>query len=126
MLKFATLATLGILIGFKFFAAIFESKAPSLDNVVPALMYAALFGSPQLFWFTKCLTAELTATRLSVVAWVAFVFVVLSIYFGSFPGSNPPSWGGSREHLEVPAALVGEWIVALLALIPFRLAKAPA
>jgi hypothetical protein len=125
MKRYITLATLVILIGFKFFAIIIESNSPSLANVVPALMYACFFGSPQLFWLSKGMSPDVTAKQQWVIAEVALVFVVLSVYFGSFPGSTPPSWSGGQAHFEVPVALVGEWIVALLALIPFRQAKGP-
>ena len=34
----------------------------------------------------------------------------------------PPSWAG-EAHFEVPAALLVEWFVALIALVPFRAAR---
>jgi hypothetical protein len=57
-----------------------------------------------------------------VAALVAIAFTLLSIYFGSFPGTQPPSWAG-EAHFEVPAALVVEWLVALIAVVPFRGAR---
>ncbi len=110
------------LVGFKFYAAMSEGQSLLLEKVPIALMYAALFGSPQLLWLAKC-SKPLSGSQVRVAAQVAIVFTLLSMYFGSFPGTHPPSWAGGSAHFEVPGAWVGEWVVALVALIPFRAAR---
>ena len=57
-----------------------------------------------------------------IATFVAIAFALLSVYFGFFPGSSRPSWGG-QAHWEVPAALLLEWAFALIAFLPFRLAR---
>lgn len=118
----ALIAVFGCLVGFKFYAAMPEDPPLGLEIVLAALMYAALFGSPQLFWLVKCSKSLSSSSQDKVAALVALSFTLLSIYFGSFPGTQPPSWAG-EAHFEVPAALVVEWFVALVAVIPFRAAR---
>ncbi len=100
------------------------AEDPSLDpaRVAAALLYAALFGSPQLFWLAKCRRILPGSAQAKVAALVAAAFALLAVYFGSFPGTQPPSWAG-EAHFEVPAALLVEWFVALVALVPFRAAR---
>ena len=121
-MKTFLVAAFGCLAGFKFHSAMADD--PSLDpvRVVAALLYAALFGSPQLFWLAKCSRILPGSAQMRVAALVAVAFGLLSIYFGSFPGAQPPSWAG-EAHFEVPAALLVEWFVALVALVPFRAAR---
>lgn len=116
------IAAFGCLVVLKFYSAIPGSLSSGMDKILPALMYAALFGSPQLFWLAKCTKPLSGSSQAKVAALLVIAFTLLSVYFGSFPGTRPPSWAG-EAHFEVPAALLAEWLVALVAVVPFRAAR---
>jgi hypothetical protein len=92
----ALIAAFGCLVAFKFYCAIPGGLSLGLDKVLPALTYAALFGSPQLFWLAKCRKPLSGSSQGKVAVLVAIAFTLLSVYFGSFPGTQPPSWAGER------------------------------
>ena len=121
-LKAFLVAAFACLAGFKFHSVMAEDPSLDFARVAAALLYAALFGSPQLFWLATCSRVPPGSAQAKVAALVAAVFALLSIYFGSFPGTQPPPWAG-EAHFEVPAALLVEWFVALVALVPFRAAR---
>jgi hypothetical protein len=121
-LKTLLVAAFACLAGFKFHSVMAEDPSLDFARVAAALLYAALFGSPQLFWLAKCGRMLRGSAQAKVAVWVAVVFALLSIYFGSFPGTQTPSWAG-EAHFEVPAAFLVEWFVALVALVPFRAAR---
>lgn len=100
-LAFACLA------GFKFVAVLGEGS-----NVLAASVYAAMFGSPQLLWVLLCRKPLRTGPQRRTALLVAAAFLGTSVYFGSFPGTQPPRWGG-EGHFEVPAAFVVEWVISL-------------
>lgn len=79
-----------------------------LNALVPAVLYAAMFGSPQLFWLFK--TRALKSRSQSVVAaFTAAFFLGSYYYFGFLPGQRSQDWGSS--YFEVPAAFVVEWVI---------------
>jgi len=81
-----------------------------------ALVYMAIFGSPQILWLL--LTIRDTEKKQTVTAIVALVlFTVSAWYFGFIPGTKSPNLGGA--HFEVPIALLAEWVIAGLFFVPF-------
>lgn len=103
-----------VLASFKFFSVLWEKGGISPDLIFSALIYTGMFGSPQLFWVYQCRKTFGNYSQL-IAALVALVgLTALSTYFGSFPGSQRPSWGG-EAHFDVPVALLVEWFFALFA-----------
>lgn len=118
----ALVATFGCLVGMKLLVALAEGRAPLHEKIPIGLMYAALFGSPQLLWLKLCWKPPSNPVRVLIALFVAGSFVLMSIYFGSFPGTQPPHWAG-EAHFEVPAAFIVELVVALCAYLLFALAR---
>ncbi len=107
-----------VLAAFKWFDAFFESAELSWTAAIMATFYMAIFGSPQLYWASKCAQQFKSDFQRYVAVAVAVSFLLLSGTFGSFPGAPSPSWGGP-SHFEVPIALVVEWGVALVGVLLF-------
>jgi hypothetical protein len=108
MLAFVCLAAL------KFIAVISSDGA----NVSAALFYAAMFGSPQLIWLWILRKPPLSHGQAKTATSIVIAFLFTSFYFGSFPGTTPPTWGG-EGHFEVPAALISEWLISLIGIFVF-------
>ncbi|WEN14776.1 hypothetical protein PY254_16310 [Rhodanobacter sp. AS-Z3] len=101
------------LAAFKFFGAVSENA-----NAAAALVYAVMFGSPQLIWLWFCGKPSLNDGQIRTAAYVAMAFVVTSLCFGSFPGLGSPAWGG-EGHFEVPLAFLAEWLVSIVGIAVF-------
>lgn len=108
----------GLLALLKAWVIVHESGSAA---IVAALMYMALFGSPQIFWAVQ--SWKPMEPLQAVIAYVVVVlFVASSWYFGFVPGSSRPSWGG-EPHWEVPAAFIVEWAAAVVVFVPFWFAR---
>ena len=111
----------GLLASLKFLIIVREN---GLSAIFSAVMYMALFGSPQIFWlfqYPKPICQSQTVISICVLV----AFVMSSLYFGYFPGSGRPSWGG-EPHWEVPAAFVVEWATTGVAYLLFWLFRSKA
>lgn len=87
-----------------------------------ALVYMAIFGSPQIYWLL--LTIKATTQKQAVIATVVLLLFTFSAwYFGLIPGTASPAWGG-EGHFEVPIALLVEWLIAGLFFVPFLFFRA--
>lgn len=102
------------LTAFKFITVISSDGA----NASAALFYAAMFGSPQLIWLWLLRKPLLSCSQARTALFIVIAFLCTSLYFGSFPGTNPPSWGG-EGHFEVPAAFLLEWLISLVGIFVF-------
>lgn len=120
-MRITAVAVLAALIACKFYVALAEEPGFSVAKLPVAAIYAILFGSPQLLWLLKARRVLSPGQAIVAVA-VTITFILTAIYFGSVPGSRPPSWGG-EGHFEVPAAFVVEWVIGLVGLGLFRLAR---
>ena len=87
-----------------------------------ALVYMAIFGSPQIFWLLLTIRAA-TKKQALIATVVILLFTFSAWYFGFIPGTASPAWGG-EGHFEVPIALVAEWLIAGLFFVPFLLFRA--
>ena len=136
--KFAPHTLIGAAAAFVIYSYVpvdFDWFVPLLAGLLVSIPLVVLSSSPLLgrlaredrfflvlFWLATCSRIVPGSAQAKVAALVAAVFALLSIYFGSVPGTQPPSWAG-EAHFEVPAALLVEWFVALIALVPFRAAR---
>jgi hypothetical protein len=118
-MNYALMGLFAVLAGLKFIAAMPTTSALSAEAIPPALTYMLMFGSPQLFWLAQCRTRLLGGAQVVIALIVVVAFTVVALEFGFWPGSAPPRWGG-EAHFEVPFAFVLEWLIALLAIVPFR------
>lgn len=98
---------------FKFFTAMSES-----EFVPAAIMFTAMFGSPQLIWLWFLRAHPLTDGQFRSAVFTLAALLFSSVWFGSFPGVSRPSWGG-ESHFEVPAAFLVEGFVSLLGILVF-------
>ena len=106
----------GLLAAGKAFLVLQENQFTEYKS---ALVYMAIFGSPQIYWLL--LTIRATTNKQATIAAVALLIFTLSAwYFGFIPGTPSPAWGG-EGHFEVPIALLAEWLVAGLLFVPFWL-----
>lgn len=87
-----------------------------------ALVFAAMFGSPQLTWALVCRSAQFCDRQALIASFAVAAFVGTSVIFGSFPGVGRPGWGG-EGHFEVPIALAVEWLIAGVLLLAFRICR---
>lgn len=81
-----------------------------------ALVYMAIFGSPQILWLLLTIRAtekKQTTTAIAVLS----LFTISAWHFGFIPGTKSPNWGGA--HFEVPVAFFVEWAIAGIFLVPF-------
>lgn len=85
-----------------------------------ALLFAAVFGSPQLAWALTCHKAQFSGKQASFALLAVIAFLCTSVIFGTFPGVERPGWGG-EGHFEVPVALAVEWLIAGGLLLAFRI-----
>jgi hypothetical protein len=108
MLAFLCLAA------FKFFAVISSDGA----NASAALFYFAMFGAPQLVWLWLLRRPLPSRGQARVAVFIAAAFLCTSCYFGSFPGTTAPSWGGEGQ-FEVPIAFLLEWLVSIVGVLVF-------
>lgn len=122
MAKLIIIAALLFLLGLKFAATSFNIASPSITSLKMACWGVSIFGSPQIFWLLKCVATNMTTKQLWTGTELVAVFVISSVYFGYFPGTSPPSWGGDAR-FDIPAGLAIEWVIATLALIPFHQAS---
>jgi hypothetical protein len=111
-----------LLASFKFISIILEKQSFSSASILPALMFMFLFGSPQIAWLLKCRKTGFTVNQLIPAIFAVVFFVGTSIYFGYFPGTSRPSWGG-EGHFEVPVAFAAECVIAVFTLVFFNLAS---
>ena len=104
----------GLLAAGKAFLVLQENQFTEYNS---ALVYMAIFGSPQIYWLL--LTIRATTKNQIIIATVVFlIFTFSAWYFGFIPGTASPAWGG-EGHFEVPIALLAEWLVAGLFFVPF-------
>lgn len=108
-----------ILCLFKAVGVIQESLHPWHEVIPMALVFAAMFGSPQLTWALACRRAKFNGRQTLIASFAVVAFVGTSLFFGTFPGVERPQWGGDG-HFEVPMALVAEWLIAGVLLLAFR------
>ena len=105
---------------FKGVGVIQESRYSWYEAMLPAIAFAAMFGSPQLAWALACRRALFSGSQVLIASFAVVAFVITSVFFGTFPGVERPSWGG-QEHWEVPIALAVEWLIAGVLLLAFRI-----
>ena len=98
---------------FKFFAAMSENAF-----VPAALMFAAMFGAPQLIWLWFLRKGPINDDQTRVAHFTLAAFVFSSILFGYFPGESRPTWGG-EGHFEVPAAFLLEGLITIIGVVVF-------
>ena len=114
----------GLIASIKFFLIFRESRVnEDLLALFPvALMYTAMFGSPQIFWLLKT-RKTMERPQLKIAILVLFLFIISAVYFRFIPGMNRPSWGG-EGHWEVVAAFLSEWLITIIFFIPYWYARA--
>ena len=109
-----------VLFLFKGVGVIQESRVSWYEAMLPAIMFAVMFGSPQLAWALASRKALFSGSKVLIALLAVVAFVITAVYFGTFPGAGRPSWGG-QEHWEVPIALAVEWLIAGVLLLAFRI-----